>query len=63
MHSLYICQHYRKQVVECRLFTMFLTCRFGPGEDESSSAALPHHLVARMDINAVDGEGPQIGDL
>lgn len=43
--------------------TLLLTCRFGPGEDERSSAAAPHLLVAGMDVNAVDGEGSQVGDV
>lgn len=40
-----------------------LTCRFGPGVDKRSSAALPHLLIAGMDVNAVDCEGTQGGDF
>lgn len=41
----------------------FLTCRLGPGKDESPSAAAPHLLIAGMEVNAVDSEGSQVGDL
>lgn len=39
------------------------TCRLGPGEDEGAGAAAAHHLVAGVEVDAVDGEGPQQGDL
>ena len=34
-----------------------LTCRFGPGEDEGSSAAATDLLVTGVDVDAVDSEG------
>lgn len=40
-----------------------LTCRFGPGEDELGRAATLHLSVAGVDVNAVNGEGLQAGDL
>ena len=43
--------------------SVVLTCRFGPGEDKASSATAPHLLIAGMDVNTVDSEGPQVGDL
>lgn len=39
------------------------TCRFGPGEDEGAGAAAAHHLVAGVEVDAVDGKGPQQRDL
>lgn len=39
------------------------TCRFGPGEDEGGGAAAAHHLVAGVQVDAVDGEGFQQRDL
>lgn len=39
------------------------TCRFGPGEDKGAGAAAAHHLVAGVEVDAVDGEGLQQGDL
>lgn len=41
----------------------FLTCRFGPGVDEGSGAAVPHLLVACMEVNAVDSKGLQFINL
>lgn len=40
-----------------------LTCWFGPCEDEGPSAAAPHLLIAGMEVNTVDSEGSQQGDL
>lgn len=40
-----------------------LTCRFGPGEDELGGAASLHLSVAGVNVNAVNGEGLQAGDL
>lgn len=40
-----------------------LTCRFGPGEDEGRGAAAANLLVAGVDVNAVHGEGLQVGDF
>lgn len=40
-----------------------LTCRFGPGIDKGSSTAAPNLLIAGMEVNTVDSEGPQVGDL
>lgn len=39
------------------------TCRFGPGEDEGAGAAAAQHLVAGVEVDTVDGEGPQGGDI
>lgn len=40
-----------------------LTCRFGPGEDELGRAATLHLSVAGVDVDAVNGERLQAGDL
>lgn len=39
------------------------TCGFGPGVDEGSDAAVSHLLVAGVEVNAVHGEGLEVGDL
>jgi len=41
----------------------FLTCWLGSGEDKLSSAASLHLPVARVDVDAVNREGLQPGDL
>lgn len=40
-----------------------LTCRFGSGEDERCCAASVDLVVTGVDVDAVHGEGLQVGDL
>lgn len=37
-----------------------LTCRFGSGEHKGRSTAPVDFIVAGVDVNAVDGEGPKV---
>lgn len=39
------------------------TCGLGPGEDELGGAAALHLPVAGVDVDAVNGEGLEAGDL